>query len=208
RAREEREDFERKRQARAARASFISNILDDLKSVYDRVERARILVPAHKSAKTYGLEMRDLIEARVKLLNVERALKRGESRIEGPDKQNKLERYVKCMHEYLKTLTDEFKKEYRPIALSQARFEAQRDQWKEDLKKDQAKDPPENQAWQKLRCLPALKDFMGLSEPNCNSHEDNSESGKEASSYEERFSKPLGYATELLRNELNTIYKK
>ena len=34
--------------------TFVVNVLADLKSVYDRVARARILIPAHKSVKTYG----------------------------------------------------------------------------------------------------------------------------------------------------------
>jgi hypothetical protein len=37
-------------------AAFVMNVLSDLKSVYDRVARARILIPAHKSVKTYGEE--------------------------------------------------------------------------------------------------------------------------------------------------------
>jgi hypothetical protein len=57
-------------------AAFVTNVLGDLKSVYDRVARARVLIPAHKSVKTYGDEMRDLIEARVQLRNVTRALER------------------------------------------------------------------------------------------------------------------------------------
>src|SRR5438128_10688595 len=39
-------------------ATFVINVLADLKSVYDRVARARVLIPAHKSVKTYGEEMR------------------------------------------------------------------------------------------------------------------------------------------------------
>jgi hypothetical protein len=42
-------------------ATFVANVLADLKSVYDRVARAKILIPAHQSVKTYGDEMRDLI---------------------------------------------------------------------------------------------------------------------------------------------------
>ena len=35
-------------------AGFVTNVLADLKSVYDRVARAKILIPAHKSAKRYN----------------------------------------------------------------------------------------------------------------------------------------------------------
>ncbi len=37
-------------------AGFVANVLTDLKGVYDRVARARTLIPAHRSVKTYGEE--------------------------------------------------------------------------------------------------------------------------------------------------------
>ena len=40
-------------------AMFVANVLADLKKVYDHVERARLLIPAHQSAETYGDEMRE-----------------------------------------------------------------------------------------------------------------------------------------------------
>src|SRR5712692_6371217 len=46
-------DFDRRRVQRAAQLDFISNVLADLKSVYDRVDRGRTLIKAHQSARTY-----------------------------------------------------------------------------------------------------------------------------------------------------------
>jgi hypothetical protein len=46
-------------------ASFVTNVLTDLKGVFDQVAQARILIPAHQSVATYGDEMRALITARV-----------------------------------------------------------------------------------------------------------------------------------------------
>lgn len=42
------------KQRREDAAEFVANVLADLKSVYDQVARAKILIPAHKSVKTYG----------------------------------------------------------------------------------------------------------------------------------------------------------
>jgi hypothetical protein len=75
-------DFDRRRVQRAAQLDFITRVLSDLKDVDDKVDRGRTLIKAHRSAKTYGEEMRAFIEARVILQNVARALwsdERGEA---------------------------------------------------------------------------------------------------------------------------------
>jgi hypothetical protein len=68
-------DLDRRRVQRAAQIEYITNVLADLKAVYDQVDRGRTLIAAHKSAKTYGDEMKNFIQARVKILQVMRALK-------------------------------------------------------------------------------------------------------------------------------------
>lgn len=96
-------------------AQFVTNVLADLKSVYDRVGRAQLLIPAHKSVKTYGAEMRDLIEAQVQLRNVVRALNR---RPDGLDQDARAEivTQVRRMESYLKQLSLEFRDNYRRLA--------------------------------------------------------------------------------------------
>jgi phosphate/sulfate permease len=124
REREQRdEDVRREREQRDDQARFVTAILADLKSVYDRVERVRILIAAHKSALTYGTEMRDLIDSAVELRNVSRAVDQGTSGI--------LERHlddlklaVTSMETYLTSLTDEFKEGYKRIADKQRIYEA------------------------------------------------------------------------------------
>ena len=54
--------------------NFYRNILSDFKSVYDRVEKARLLIEAHRTAITYGEQMRELIGGVVTLHNIKRAL--------------------------------------------------------------------------------------------------------------------------------------
>jgi hypothetical protein len=67
--------FDRRRLQRELQLTFFDNVLKDLKAVYDAVDGGRTLLKAKASAKAYGEEMRKIVEARVKLRNVERALK-------------------------------------------------------------------------------------------------------------------------------------
>src|SRR5689334_1148707 len=116
------DDFVAAKQKREDAATFVGNVLADLKSVYDRVGRAKILIPAHKSVKTYGEEMRGLIEARVQLRNIVRALER---RAEGIDEKARQEvtRHVSQMEKYLETLTTEFRDNYKALSDQQLGYE-------------------------------------------------------------------------------------
>ena len=82
-------------------AAFVANVLADLKKVYDHVERARLLIPAHRSAKTYGDEMReDVTLGVVQLRNVIRAL---QGRVAGVPVglQDRVRPQVEAMKDYL-----------------------------------------------------------------------------------------------------------
>ena len=151
-------DFDRRRVQRAAQLDFISNVLADLKGVYDSVDRGRTLIRAHQSAKTYGQEMRNFIEARVKLLNVVRALtfdERGApiAAIQSP---------VSTMELYLKGLIDEYEQHYKKISRSQSRYEAR---MKQALEKPASAPGPEaelprNEPWELIAALPSVADFI------------------------------------------------
>lgn len=167
-------------------AGFIVNILADLKGVYDRVARARILIPAHKSVQTYGDEMRDMIEARVQLRNVTRALER---RADGVDEEvlKKVTHLVKQMEEYLDKLASEFRDNYKMLLDMQRGYEerakAVLKQYAEALAENE---PPElpSFVWKGLSLLPVLADFIG-----------------EDQIYKTGFEEPLDDASESLRNE-------
>jgi hypothetical protein len=167
-------------------ASFVANVISDLKSVYDRVARARTLVPAHQSVKTYGDEMRDLIEARVQVRNVTRALER---RAEGVDEPVRTEvtRRAKQMAEYLDKLVGEFRDNYKQLSDKQRSYE---ERAKVLLKRyaegPNESDPPQlpNFVWNSLSKLPILADFIG-----------------EGDAYKKEFEEPLDDASELLRRE-------
>ena len=96
-------------------AAFVTNVLSDLKSVYDRAATSQLLIAAHKSAKTYGDELRGLIEATVQLRNVQRALHgRADGVAEGTREAVAAE--VKRMREYLAELTSEFRLNYKQLS--------------------------------------------------------------------------------------------
>lgn len=171
-------------------ATFVTNVLADLKSVYDRVARARIIIPAHKSVKTYGEEMRDLIESRVQLRNVVRALER---RAEGMDEETRIA--VTClihkMETYLETLTLEFRDNYKALSDRQRAYEELAEvSLKQFADAEHPGAPPElpGFVWEDLARLAKLSDFIG-----------------EAKTYKTAFEDPLDKASERLRNELARI---
>jgi hypothetical protein len=171
-------------------ATFVSNVLADLKSVYDRVARARILIPAHQSVKTYGEEMRDLIEARVQLRNVTRALER---RTEGIDEEacGEITRRVRQMEAYLATLTTEFRDNYKTLSDQQRGYEERTEAMLKGFAQSQGTDTPPNLprfVWDSLAQLKNLSDFIG-----------------EAKAYKEEFEDPLDDASGWLRKELARI---
>ena len=219
------DDFDRRRQQRADYAQFIRNVLDDLKAVGDRVERARILLPAHQSARTFGNEMRDLIESRVQLLAVSRALKLDPYSSPSEELKN-LQTKVNSMEKYLRWLINGFETRYKEISDLQRIHEARIDaRIKECVGKgaDNEKstllqrflgfrggyEPPElekvslpvNTPWEELCKLEQVKDFISLRRQA----EQNPGPQNNDSRYDLHFKKCLDEATEILRAELRAI---
>jgi hypothetical protein len=183
-------DFDRRRVQRAAQLDFIANVLTDLKGVHDQVDRGRTLIKAHRSAKTYGEEMRTFIEARVKLQNVERALRTDDRR--GPILR--VRDKVLRMEGYLRVLLDEYEREYKAVSLAQSIFEAQLKRALEGLppRDDSLDGLPSNAPWEALEHLPQLADFL-LPLPARERR-----SGENASAYVQSFLGPLDAASEEL----------
>jgi hypothetical protein len=200
------DDVQHAREGRADQARFVAKMVGDLKSVYDRVERTRILLPAHRSALTYGKEMRDLIDARVQLRNVVRAIDVQTSGISAdivPD----LKRAVDEMEGYLGKLTDEFQLNYKEISDKQKVHEARVTGRLKLLGSNaDAADPyavigDTNEAWKEITAkLSVVKGFIGdwsdtetlsSAAPRCPPER-----------YRKSFEDPLDLASWLLRNEL------
>lgn len=179
--------FKRKREDAA---SFVANVLADLKGVFDQVARARILIPAHQSVATYGDEMRALITARVQLRNVVRALER---RADGIDEETRSEvtRLVRRMDGFVEGLTCEFRDNYKRLSDQQRGFEERALVLMKQFAEDPSQHtPPElpTFVWKSISELPRLADFMGP-----------------ATDYHVEFEGPLDNASAWLRNELARI---
>jgi len=174
------------KRSREDAAEFVTNVLADLKDVYDQVARSRILIPANKSVKTYGEEMRGMIQARVRLRNVTRALER---RAEGLNQETRTEvtDYVYAMERYLELLSLEFRDNYKELSDKQRGYEQRAEvmlkQYAHAASTDAPPPLPEF-VWKSLSQLQMLADFIG-----------------EGSQYKQSFEKPLDEASELLRNE-------
>jgi len=186
-------DFDRRRVQRASEIEFITNVLNDLKAVYDRVDRGRTLIKARRSAKTYGEEMVGFIESRVKLRNVERAL--------GTDERSKpisgVGNEVKCMKEYIEGLIDEYEEEYKTVSLAQSIYEAQMKHALESPPRDYILEGlPRNAPWERLEGLPRLKDFLL---PMIRTE---SPFEEQKSEFERSFVESLDAASKKLRDEL------
>jgi len=181
-------DVDRGRLVRAAGIEFVGNVLTDLKSVHDQVDRGRSLLAAFRSARTYRDVMLGLISARVKLRQVLRATTgdpRGES-------QTLIRDDVKTMESYLDGLVREFEQQYKDISREQSRYEAAMRKAEQSL--------PEDTPWAKIKALANVRDFLAPPPDGKNS--------TEASSYKRDFLDPLDRASEKLRKHLMALYGK
>ena len=187
------EDVQRARERRVEQARFVTAVLADLKAVYDRVERVRVLIAAHRSALTYGEEMRDLIDSAVQLRNVIRAVDQGTSGIL-EQHLGDLKLAVASMEAYVESLTREFRDNYKPIADKQRIYEGTFDHDLEERAGPELR-PPENEAWREIEQLPMLREFLG-SWPADPDH---------PADYARDFEGALDLATWILRSELKLL---
>jgi hypothetical protein len=90
-------------------------LLDDLRDVYLQVERARLMVKAHKTAQAYDEQMSHLIGCQAVLLRVKRSL---DLRLDDEDKK-KNEGCFADIIGYLRALQNEFASNYNTIVASE-----------------------------------------------------------------------------------------
>ncbi len=143
---------------------FYRNVLADVKSVYDAVERARLLIGAHRSAKTYGEELRAIIDARVTLHNLKRALiPEFEARL-----AKELLPHMEACQRFIGKLITEYRSEYLTISRQQALDEAINKVRRDWIAKE-ALDPKSFEASQLAWGLIAALEQMG---PLCTDEDD------------------------------------
>ena len=174
-------------------AGFITSLLSDLKAVHDRTAKARLLIAAHRSAATYGDELRALIEARVVLLNVERALKDRSDGVSKPT-QASVTTAARSMGNYLGGLIDEFRHCYKPLADAQRGYEARAAALSKLFGEADKAEPPElpTFVWDRLGELPRLRVLLA---------------DQDGSAYSSDFIEPLDNATAALRAELARVLR-
>ena len=88
-------------------------LLADLRLVHDRAERARLMVAAHRSASTYGKQMRDPIGCQVVLLKIKRILE--VSPIDPPASTTMSGSLVHMLG-YLRALQEEYRDCYKEVS--------------------------------------------------------------------------------------------
>jgi hypothetical protein len=124
-------DRDAEKQKEKETLNFYRNVLSDFKSVYDKVEKARLLIQAHRTAKTYGEQMRELIDGVVILHNIKRALNP-----EFPELQEKLNPCISAMNRFIKELLDEYRDNYKKISVLQEIDEKKKEKLIEEKLKD------------------------------------------------------------------------
>jgi hypothetical protein len=185
------DDVDRGRQQRGEQVQFLLTVLSDLKSVYDRAERSKVLIAAHQSAKTFGDEMRGLIDARTKLLSVSRSVKANQ--LIGESERNELDKHVTSMASYLTRLINEFRDHYISLSQMQRRYESAMDEYVKAAAVDPLKAvEPKYDVWDKIIELQTQKDFLQKDEKN--------------TSYYAQFLQPLDEASKVISNELKRVF--
>jgi hypothetical protein len=177
---------------RAADQELRRALIAQLRDVHDQVKSAALLIKAHKSARTYGEQMRRLIEVRVQLLGVRRAITAERRPFRAGAEP--LEAAIHTAAGYLEKLTTEYEHHYLRISKIQSySYEWDQAQARKAAQSD-APPAPENMKsstvpWNELTG-PAFERLAALREAN----DDASQVHRAG------FSDPLGTAIDLLRD--------
>jgi len=143
-------------------AGFVANVLSDLKHAYDGVASARVFVAARRTIGAYDEAMRDVIQARVQLRNVDRALK---LRAAGVDRGTRLKvrAATRWMGRYLDALTAEYVAHYKALSDLDRCEEARRAALVArhgEANEGESPPPLPDAALRLLDALPALRGFL------------------------------------------------
>ena len=140
-------------------------VVADLNAIHDNVETAQLFIAAHRSAKTYGEQLRGLVAAHVLLMELVRTPGLG---VLQPSSSN--QESLILILAYLKALQKEYEDNYKDVANLQ-RYDEEvtkrtmvKDAEHELETGDKNRDPHEasGRAWMKLKdpkCFPVLTDF-------------------------------------------------
>ena len=184
------DDWEERKADAEARTAYIAQLLEDFKTVYNTVERARFLITAHKSAKTYGEQMRRLPDAIILLHNVKRSAKQG-----FPKLYVDLSEPILHCTIFLKKLVEEYRDEYLKVSRLQSQDEADNKALREAITDgDKPRDSTlSHRGWEEIADLDNVKVLLDATQ------EDASKGEHEAfQTYEEAFVQYIDIASHAL----------
>lgn len=106
------EDYRKVLETKEKLKEFKTEILHELRRIYDEVELSRLLIESHKSAKTYGERIRQgIIPSKISLYDIKRTLVDGQDYL--PDeKLQKMRLSIHFMIAYLQSLIQEYQDHY------------------------------------------------------------------------------------------------
>jgi hypothetical protein len=107
------------RKERDERYARFDALIADMHANHDRMETARLLIAAHRSAKTYGERMREVIDAHVVLLKIARTRGLGVIKADKRDSD-----CIEWMLGYLLALQQEYERRYKEVSNLQKYDEA------------------------------------------------------------------------------------
>ncbi len=106
-----------------ANAQFIEDQVVKLWDVHEQVKRAAVLIASHQSAKTYGEQLRTIIELRTRLSDIQGVVERRRADLPGLDFGAFLYQLDTALF-FLNPLVDEFRLNYTEISAKQRVDEA------------------------------------------------------------------------------------
>lgn len=140
-------------------------LIERIVTVANTLRRTPILIEAHRSAKTYGEQMRLAIDARFELEQWCQDV-RG---VNVFDDWETIKTLVECMKAYLCTLETAYRDNYQELAKLQRAAEL-----------DETKRP---EVWEAIKALPAMRDVLAIDRPPPDSRE-----------FTTKFLEPYGHA--------------
>ena len=116
------------RDARNAEAAYVSRVGMDIEDIRSTVGRARQLIKAHRSARSYRDRMQELIDCRVRIASLVRSIEGHwadqRSAAYALDAKTVILRYLEGLRSYLNSLIDEYERLYKPVSDQQRMDEA------------------------------------------------------------------------------------
>jgi hypothetical protein len=112
------DQFAQARETRAKRDDFVTSVIAEVDDTRLRVETARLLIRAQRTAKAYDEQMHDLIEASTRIEHLRRRVEAWAAAAPGPVRDNEkfLTGHFRKAHRYVQDLLDEYQAQYSIVA--------------------------------------------------------------------------------------------